>query len=84
MCVANDSIRPPAIVTHLLCVPGRTKTPSAASSAPNTCVSSPRMTSGTPLASTQLTPGTIASRAPPASTHASPRVNASNPAGHAA
>ena len=54
--VAKLSTRPPFMLTHLQCVPGITTTPSATPE-PTSCVSSPRITSGSSL----LMPGMMAS-----------------------
>src|SRR5437667_9719 len=70
MKVAKAWIVLPKTSAHLLCVPGRTTTRGAAcahvssSSAPRICVSSPRITSGTPSASRQTSPGTSQRRVP--------------------
>ena len=61
MYVANSTRRPRSTIAHLLCVPGSTARTRGSSSptAPTSCVSSPRMTSGTPAAPMQRAPGTI-------------------------
>src|SRR5437762_26523 len=70
MNVANVSIPFAPTSAHLLCVPGSTtarRVPCRAvgsSSVPKICVSSPRITSGTPAASRHRRPGTIDRRVP--------------------
>ncbi len=66
MYVANSTRRPRSTIAHLLCVPGSTARTRSSSCpiAPTSCVSSPRMTSGTPAAPMQRAPGTMASSPP--------------------
>src|SRR5687767_5823313 len=83
MWVWKATTRPRSTCAHLLCVPGSTASVAAVSSsnAPASCVSSPRITSGTPLPSRAINPGTIASSRP--GVQASRSASESNAAGHA-
>lgn len=66
MKVANWVVRFSSRLTHLLWAPGRTNSNciSVGFSAPMICVSSPRITSGTPAEFSVLTPGTMTTRHP--------------------
>ena len=60
MCVVKPVMRRSSTRTHFEWVPGRQASPlpPIASSTPNTCVSSPRITSATPASSVVDRPGT--------------------------